>query len=186
MDGLDTPFASFFGAMFREDYATEKQPLTASAGAAAARFGAGLMPVDYHRPGRCPLLAWPYARSREALLASARDGEPHPSHAYRLRYADPTTGGHPFHTMAVFLQWLPRGFDGKASRRTDGTVFTVVEGQVDVQAGELRFSAGPRDLFVIPPWVTYRLSASQEAVLFSYSDRAAQEALGFWREDLAP
>jgi gentisate 1,2-dioxygenase len=37
-------------------------------------------------------------------------------------------------------------------------------------------------VFVAPSWEPYRLTAEGECVLFSYSDRAAQEALGFWRE----
>jgi len=39
------------------------------------------------------------------------------------------------------------------------------------------------DVWCCPPWITYRLSAASEAIVFSYSDRAAQEALGFWREE---
>ena len=185
MDGLDTPFAAFFGAMFREDYPEARQPITAPAGSAAARFGSNLLPVDYSGAARCPLLVWPYERSREALFAAARNAELHAVHAHRLRYADPTTGGHPFPTMAVFLQCLPKGFTGAPSRRTDGTVFNVVEGEATVHAGDQAFKVGPRDVFVIPPWVKYHLSSVGECVLFSYSDRAAQEALGFWREEIA-
>jgi gentisate 1,2-dioxygenase len=89
--------------------------------------------------------------------------------------------------MSVFLQWLPKGFTGVASRRTDGAVFSVVEGSATVEAGKERYEVGPRDVFVIPPWEKYTISArssSSECVLFSYSDRAAQEALGFWRENV--
>jgi gentisate 1,2-dioxygenase len=42
---------------------------------------------------------------------------------------------------------------------------------------------GPHDVFVVPPWKRYAHSASQQSVLFSISDRPAQEALGIWRED---
>jgi hypothetical protein len=34
-------------------------------------------------------------------------------------------------------------------------------------------------VFVVPPWTPYHLETDGECVLFSYSDRAAQEALGF-------
>jgi gentisate 1,2-dioxygenase len=40
----------------------------------------------------------------------------------------------------------------------------------------------PHDVFVVPPWTHYHLTAASECVLFSLSDRAAQETLGFWRE----
>jgi gentisate 1,2-dioxygenase len=38
----------------------------------------------------------------------------------------------------------------------------------------------------VPPWYSYRIETHGEVVLFSYSDKAAQEALGFWKEELNP
>jgi gentisate 1,2-dioxygenase len=37
---------------------------------------------------------------------------------------------------------------------------------------------------VAPPWLPYSFSAESELELFSYSDRAGQEALGYWREQV--
>ncbi len=37
-------------------------------------------------------------------------------------------------------------------------------------------------MFVAPPWLRYAHEAGAESVLFSISDRPAQEALGIWRE----
>ena len=47
---------------------------------------------------------------------------------------------------------------------------------------DLTLDWGPRDVFVIPGWTPYRLNAQEDAVLFSFSDRPAQEKLGLWRE----
>jgi gentisate 1,2-dioxygenase len=184
MDGLDTPFTNFFGATFREDHPQEKQPLTRTAGAAAALFGTNMLPVDHSRGANCPLLVWPYERSRESVAHLAQDAEPHRAHGFRLRYADPASGRHPFPTMAVFLQLLPKGFSGAFGRSTDGTVFNVVEGGATVEVGKQRYEVGPHDVFVVPPWERFRFSSRSECVIFSYSDRAAQEALGFWREQI--
>ena len=41
---------------------------------------------------------------------------------------------------------------------------------------------GPNDVFMVPPWHDTRTIAEEEAVLFSISDKPAQEALGIWRE----
>jgi gentisate 1,2-dioxygenase len=41
---------------------------------------------------------------------------------------------------------------------------------------------GPRDVFVVPSWKRYAHTAAEQSVLFSISDRPAQEALGIWRE----
>jgi gentisate 1,2-dioxygenase len=38
------------------------------------------------------------------------------------------------------------------------------------------------DVFVAPSWQSLSHEASEEAVLFSFSDRPVQKALGLWRE----
>ena len=164
LDGLDTAFANIMGAHFREDYPEESEPV--------------------HRPaGVSAVLSYPYGRTREALEKLAKSGEPHPSHGWRLRYTDPVTGRDPFPTMTAFMQQLPKGFAGRNCRSTDGAVFCVVEGKGSVDIGETRFDLAPNDVFVVPSWEPYRLKARSDCVIFSYSDRAAQEALGFWREE---
>ncbi|HKA45416.1 MAG TPA: gentisate 1,2-dioxygenase [Burkholderiales bacterium] len=183
LDGLDTAFANLFGAHFREDYSSETQPVTRVEGDAGARYGANLLPLEYRAPGHgSPLLSYPYTRTREALERLSKNGAPHPAHGYKLRYVNPATGRHPFPTMAVHVQWLPQGYAGSGYRSTDGAVFCVLEGTGAVTIGETRFAFDAHDVFVVPSWEACRLQAGADCVLFSYSDRAAQEALGFWRE----
>ena len=185
LDGLDTPFTRFFGATFRENSPGRENALSGGEGMSLARFGANLVPLDREAPGLAsPLLIYPYARTRDALHFASRNERPHAAHGFKMRYANPATGGHPFPTMAVFLQLLPEGFAGASCRSTDGAVFAVVEGdgRVEIAGGIFEFS--PHDIFVVPSWTPYRLSATSESVLFSFSDRAAQESMGFWREEL--
>jgi gentisate 1,2-dioxygenase len=101
-----------------------------------------------------------------------------------LRYANPLTGGSVMPTMSAALQLLAAGFETQPYRSTDGTVFVVVEGGGRVAIGDAQYEFAPHDTFVVPPWQPYRLEAAGETVLFSYSDRAAQEALGFFREEI--
>jgi gentisate 1,2-dioxygenase len=61
-------------------------------------------------------------------------------------------------------------------------VYSVVEGSGRARIGEQDFRFEPKDTFVVPSWHPLRLEAGSECVLFSYSDRPAQAALGFWRE----
>ena len=186
VDGLDIAFANLFGAHFREEYPRETQPVARPEGDAGARYGANLLPLEHRPRGRAsPILSYPYERTREALAQLARKGDPHPVHGHKLRYSNPATGGYPFPTMAAFMQLLPSGHAGARYRGTDGTVFCVVEGKGAVTVGESRWDFAPHDVFVVPSWEFYRLHAATECVLFSYSDRAAQEALGFWREETA-
>jgi gentisate 1,2-dioxygenase len=162
LDGLDTAFANLFGAHFREDYPEERQAAT--------------------REARDSLLSYPYERTRAELERLSKVQNMNPHSGWKLRYRDPATGGDPFPTMAVFMQWLPAGFVGRDYRSTDGAVFCVVEGRGAAEIGGARFDFAPHDVFVVPSWETHRFSASTDCFLFSYSDRAAQEALGFWRE----
>jgi gentisate 1,2-dioxygenase len=184
LDGLDTPIAHLFGAIFRENYPEESQPVARAEGDAAARYGANLLPVDYRAGAHTPLLRYPYERTREALAHMARNTPPHAAHGHKMRYVNPATGGHAFPTMAAFMQLLPQGFDGSASRATDGAIYTVVEGSGKVTIGDAAFAFAARDVFVAPPWLPLRFTTGTECVLFSFSDRAAQEALGFWREQM--
>lgn len=164
LDGLDTPFAQFFGAMFRENHPQESQPVTQDAG---------------HAPSP---LRFPYARTRAALAELERKTAPHPVHGHKLRYAKPATGGNVFPTMAVFMQLLPQGFSGRGYRCTDGAVCCVVEGHGTIHFDDQPHTFEAHDCFVIPPWQKHHYTAQSACVLFSFSDRAAQETLGFWRE----
>jgi gentisate 1,2-dioxygenase len=164
LDGLDTAFANLFGAHFRENYPEVSQPVSKPAGVS-------------------PILSYPYERTRELLEELSKDGEPHPSHGWRLRYTDLVTCRDPFPSMAAFMQQLPKGFAGTNRRSSDGTVYCVVEGTGSADIGATHLEFAPHDVFVVPSWEPYRLAAGTDCVLFSYSDRAAQEALGFWREE---
>jgi len=112
-----------------------------------------------------------------------RAGPPHPVHGVKLQYVNPATGGYPMPTIAAFIQLLPRGFQGRGHRSTDGTVFSVVEGRGRSKVGGEVFEWGPKDLFVVPSWHEVSHEAREEAVLFSFSDRPVQKALGIWREE---
>jgi gentisate 1,2-dioxygenase len=160
LDGLDTAFANLLGAHFREDYPEEKQSATEADS----------------------VLSYPYERTRAALERMSKREDPHPAQGFKLRYLHPETGRDPFPTMAVFMQWVPKGFAGAPHRSTDGAVYCVVEGRGGVDMGATRFELAAHDVFVVPSWEVHRFSAQTDCVLFSYSDRAAQEALGFWRE----
>ena len=185
MDGLDTPFASFFGANFRENYPDESYPVTRAIGANANQHGANMLPLAYRADGEnSPLLIYAFDRARAALCGLAQTGAPHPAHGHKLRYANPATGGHPFATMSAFMQWLPNEFHGAVYRSTDGAVFNVAEGECRVEMGGRSHALKLHDIFVVPPWEPYRFEADNDCLLFSFSDRAAQEALGFWREQM--
>jgi gentisate 1,2-dioxygenase len=142
-----------------------------------------MAPVHHQFSGNSsPIFNYPYERSREALDQLARHGELDAWDGVKLRYVNPATGGYPMPTMATFMQFLPKGFEGKTYRSTDATVFSVVEGRGTARIGDDVFQFGPRDVFVAPSWKPVQLVALEDATLFSYSDRPVQAALGLLRE----
>ena len=185
MDGLDLPIVNTFDAGFAERHPQEAQPVSRDEGDTLARYGSGLLPLD-HVPGslRSPLFVYPYARSREALDWLYRHGPLDPAHGIKMQYANPATGGYPMPTMAAFLQLIPSGFRAGPYQSTDGHVFCVVEGRGRTVVGTTTVTWGPRDIFVVPSWHAVTHDAQEDAVLFSFSDRPAQKALGIWREEI--
>ena len=185
LDGLDIPLINMFDTSFAEHHPREIQPEARPQGDVLHRFGANMLPLEFTPSApSTPLFVYPYGRTREALTQVHRSGPLHPSHGIKLQYVNPATGGYPVPTIAAFMQYLPSGFRGQPYRGTDGTVFSVVEGRGESRVGSQVFEWGPRDLFVVPSWVPVSHSAREDAFLFSFSDRAAQKALGLWREEV--
>ncbi len=185
LDGLDIPMVAFFDAGFAERYAEPSQPVTKPEGDALARYGANLLPLECsHASLTTPLLSYPYRAAREALERLRHHGPVDARHGVKMQYVNPTSGGYPMPTIGAFIQLLPKGFHGRGYRSTDGTVFSVVEGRGRTQIGDRAFEWGPKDVFVVPSWWRAEHEAIDEAVLFSFSDRPVQKALGLWREDV--
>lgn len=184
MDGLDIPIIEFFDASFAENLDRDEQEVTRPTGDSPARYGSGLLPVDYEQTNLAsPIFNYPYDRTREALEAMRRTEEWDPCHGLKMRYVNPVDGQSAMPTMGTFMALLPKGFKTEPYRSTDGTVFSPVEGTGRARVGDQTFEWSPRDVFVIPSWASYTLEADEDAVIFSYSDRPVQQKLGIWRED---
>jgi len=183
LDGLDIPLVAFFNSTFREDHDQAQAPVERPVGDALARYGAGLLPVGW-RPGslNSPVFNYPYDRTREALHALSRASAPDPHTGHLMRYVNPADGGWAMPTMATMIRLLPAGFATRPYRSSDSMVFIVVEGQGCIEVGGHRYAVVPHDVVVVPGWMAHTLQAREDLVLFSYSDRVAQEKLGFWRE----
>ena len=184
MDGLDIRIVQAFAAQFHEPFGEEVQPVSRTEGASTATYGANLAPLDAPPPfGKTsPIFNYPYARSREALALMAKDADPDPCHGWKMRFVNPLSGGHVMPTIGAFIQLLPQAFRSQPYRSTDGTVYSVVEGKGRVHIGGESFEYEPRDTFVVPSWHPVRFETAGESVLFSFSDRPPQEAMGRWRE----
>jgi gentisate 1,2-dioxygenase len=186
LDVLDFPAVNFYEASFADyfDQREQMQNTTRADGDSLTFYGSGVLPDGAPLTlNRSPVINYTYARTRPILDRLHKSGEVDRRHGARVRYANPINGGPVLPTMGASLSLLPAGFKGEPYRSTDGTIFVCVEGQGSTKVGDKVLEWGPNDIFVTPPWKLYAHSAGRESVLFSISDRPAQEALGIWRED---
>jgi gentisate 1,2-dioxygenase len=184
LDGLDIPVVQFLDASFAEHLDRDEQPIHRPAGDARARYGSNLLPLTAHNAGYSPIFNYEYARTREALAQLSRSQDQDPCHGIKMRYSNPVTGGYPLATIAAFIQLLPKSFKTARYRSTDATVYVAVEGRGATTIGsDFVVNWQPRDIFVAPSWKTVVHEALEESVLFSFSDRAIQEALHLFREE---
>lgn len=188
LDGLDIPTVRHFAASFAERLpdGAMAHPETAPAGDTAARYGRNLRPfgssLGARRPAGLPLFHYPYTEWRDSLATMARNGDPDPHLGHALEFVNPADGGPVMPTIAAHVRLLPKGFATRPRRATDAAVLVVVEGSGTARVDGRDFALGHRDLLVVPSWASLELSAGSDLVLFGYSDAAAQQKLGLWRE----
>jgi len=166
LDGLDIPTVNMFDTSFFEkddEHEDDSSPVPRFVESSAMKY--------------------PYEPHRDKLSQMAKSGSIDRRHGYKLEYRHASTGAAVLPTIGAWLQLLPKGFDGRPYRSTDATIFCAVEGRGTSMIGEKIFSWGPRDIFVVPSWHPVSHRTDDEAVLFSFSDRPAQKALGIWREE---
>jgi gentisate 1,2-dioxygenase len=183
LDVLDVPVVNFYEASFAEDFDDPTQETKRQDGDSLSFYGSGVLPDGTAVTNRTPVINYTYARTRPIVERMLRAGNVDKHHGARVRYANPVTGGPVLPTMGAQLAMLPKGFKGEPYRSTDGTIFVCVEGGGSTEVDGSVLEWRPNDVFVVPPWKRYAHRAGKESVLFSISDRPAQEALGIWREE---
>lgn len=190
LDGLDIPTVRHFDASFAEKFTAEQYPETAPPGDSLNLYGRNLRPFRGRgadrRPAHQPLFHYPYSDWRAALDAMAANGgaiDPQLGHA--LEFLNPADGGPIMPTISAHVRLMPAGFESRARRATDGTIFVVVEGTGEAVIDGISIALAPRDILVVPSWKTSHFRAHEQLVLFGYSDKACQEKLNLYREENA-
>ncbi len=183
LDVLDFPAVNFYEASFAEHFDNATQETTRKDGDLLSFYGSGVLPDGTQVMNRTPVINYTYARTRPIVERMMQSGDIDKRHGARVRYANPVTGGPVLQTMGAYLAMLPKGFKGEPYRATDGTVLVCVEGKGTTEVDGTVLEWGKNDVFVVPSWKRYAHKAQDQSVLFSISDRPAQEALGIWRED---
>jgi gentisate 1,2-dioxygenase len=184
LDGLDIPTVRHFDASFSEKLGEAQLPESAPPGASYNRYGHNLRPLTGKGDAkvRQPLFHYPYAEWRASLEAVAADGDPDPHFGHALEFLNPADGGSIMPTISAHVRLLPEGFETRERRSTDGQIFVLVEGEVEVLVGDEVLEPAVKDVFVIPSWKSVRFRAKTKTVLFGYSDKACQQKLNLYKE----
>ena len=136
-------------------------------------------PLDPGHAVRAVRYPWAEAVRQLAQAPVRRDlGQVH-------EYRDPATGGPTLPTLMCRLVRLPPGHVGVPIRHTASAVWFVVRGTGRAEINGTPLDWSWRDSFVIPNWCHHTLSnrsQTEDAVLFTVSDRPALTALGLYRE----
>ena len=120
----------------------------------------------------------------ELLMSLGKEDES-PFDGTILEYVNPVTGGPSLPTMDSFLQRLKPGQKTQSHRHSASAVYLAVEGYGQTMINGTAYAWAPGDVFALPLWASHyheNLSASEDAVLFSFTDAPVMKALHWYRE----
>jgi gentisate 1,2-dioxygenase len=119
------------------------------------------------------------------VIDRLRDGEGDPYDDIIVEYRNPRTDGPVMTNIAAYLQLIRPGVDTQAHRHTHGTVYHVVRGSGHSVIDGQRYEWTKGDTFAVPLWYehSHHNPGSEDALLFSYTDKPAVEALGLGRTE---
>jgi gentisate 1,2-dioxygenase len=186
MDGLDVPLTKALNCIFFQMHGEEKFAQTKPVNGSKALYGHGHLAPTWvkERPRSSPLMLYSFDQTMAALDAlKDRDGSPYEGIA--LEYTHPQTGGPVTPTIACRIQMLRRGEKLKARRVAGSSVFHVVRGKGRSLIDGKAFDWEKGDIIALPSWAlhAHENRGSEDALLFSISDRPVIEALGLYREE---
>ncbi len=183
LDVLDMHIVNHFETSFGEHFDQKMQNTNHEDGNSFERFASGVLPDGMPvTQNRSPVVNYPYAKMRPILERLKNTGDIDKRFGARVRYANPINGGPVLPTMGAHLALFPKGFKGEPYRSTDATIFCCAEGHGTTIIDGKPIEWGVNDVFVVPAWKHFQHQPAEESVLFSISDKPAQEALGIWRE----
>ncbi len=185
LDGLDMHIVNLFNASFREEGPTVAHEVRRPDDSSVIEFGYSMVPAHYESTrGSSPIINYPYTRAKEVLRSLKSHERADAWRGHMIKYLNPLSGDWALPRLATCMRLLPAGFTTKPYRSTDSTVFAVVEGAGSSRIGGVEFDWREKDVFVAPSWALQEHEARRDSMIFTYSDRAAQEKLGLFRESL--
>lgn len=186
-DGLDIPLTNVleanFYAVHPDGYQTTDLPLNDGP---LSHGGPGLMPeLDKWDKPYSPLMKYAWEPTYEALLNYSKVTDGSPYDGVMMRYMNPQNGDDPMLTMGANIQLLRPSEHTKAHRHTGNIIYQVAKGEGYTIINGQRFDWKEKDIFCVPTWMWHEhanISASDDAVLWSFNDLPTMKKLGFYAE----
>jgi gentisate 1,2-dioxygenase len=182
LDGLDVPMLASLRAVFAEfGEPIAAAPPPARKATRSIRTGE-LLPRHGSSEPDARVLTYRFEDAM-ASLDALRDDEGSPYDDLLLEYRNPLTNGPVLPTMSAYLQLLRPETHTRAHRHTASVVYHVAEGAGHSIVDGTRLDWTKGDTFAVPVWAPHEHvnESSSDAVLFSFSDAPALEALGLLR-----
>jgi len=189
IDGLDIPLQLALEATFFEPGLEEPEAVDTPERSRSERLWGhpGLRPAEAlpssHGP---PLLVYRWEHTDRALddqlaFDDDRSVTAERGHAV-VRYVDPVTGGDVLPTMRVEFHRFRPDISSATRRDVGSSVFQVFSGAATVEVGDQSWVVDRGDLFVVPSWRPWCVTASDRGVdLFEFGDAPVMERLGLAR-----
>src|SRR5438477_573949 len=179
------PVSKALNAIFVEMGKELRPQATKPVNGSKALYGHGTLAPTWtkERPRFSPLMLYSWDQTAEALHA-LRETDGSPYEGIALEYTNPQTGGPVMPTMSCRVQLIRKGEKLKARRVTGSSVFHVVQGKGRSVIEGKSFDWEKGDIIALPSWALHAHSntGTEDAILFSISDRPVIETLGFYRE----
>lgn len=180
LDVLDLPLVYYL----ETSYVREGQRQTVKHGSADRAYAAaGVVPTRmFERSRRAdPLLRYPWAGTRAALLSLAAD---QPSlDCVQVTYVNPETGAHVQNILGYYALMLRPGQSLELPLRSPSCVFHQIEGGTEVHVLEQRFVLDQADTCCTPGFTPVRLvnrSRSEASFVFIADEAPLHQKLGVY------
>jgi gentisate 1,2-dioxygenase len=148
-----------------------------------AYLGGGMVPTPvFGRSGKAyPLLRYPWAQTRAALLALAAD-QPD-LQAVQVSYVNPETGADALNILGFYALMLRPGQTLQLPARSPASVFHLIEGAVAIDVDAVHFDLAEADTCCAPGYVPITLRnarADQPAFIFMADEAPLHRKLGVY------
>lgn len=184
LDGHDGPLVKALEVVAVEMFSQKQQPVEAIPDFSLHKFGMA-RPPETETKFFDPPFRYPWEETYQTLKAlSVTPGDLY--NGVLLRYVNPRRGGFTLRTIGCEIQMLRPGEKTKAHRHTSNTIYHAFRGSGCTVVGGERLAWEQGDCFTVPLWSWHRhenASFTEDAILFSLTDRPVKETLGFYWEE---